>query len=129
VRLESPEIVKWNDTVGSAQTCTVEIVHDSQGSGTSSAFTDAEVWLEIQYLGTSGVPLGSVLTDAKADVLATAADQASSAVTWTTTGLTTPLKQKVAVTFTAQEIGFIHAKVVLAKASAVCYVDPKLTVA
>jgi hypothetical protein len=129
VRLESPEIVKWNDTVGSAQTCTVEIVHDSQGSGTSSAFTDAEVWLDLQYLGTSGVPLGSILTDAKTSVLATAADQTSSSETWTTTGLTTPLKQKVAVTFTAREVGFIHAKVVLAKASAVCYVDPKLTVA
>lgn len=126
--LRSPEIVRWNDTTGSSITVTVEVVHDSQGSGTSSAFTDREIWIEVVYLGTSGVPLGTIIHDAAADVLATAADQASSSVTWTTTGLSTPVKQKLSVSFTPQEKGFIHAVVCMAGASDTCYVDPLLTI-
>ena len=127
--LESPELAVWNDSVGAAVTATVEIVHDSQGAGSGAAFQDDEVWLELVHLGTSGFPLGARLTDCKADVLASAANQASSSSTWTTTGLTTPVKQKLSVTFTPQEKGFVLARVVLAKASKTVYVDPAMTVA
>ena len=120
--LESPEMVVWNDTTGAAKTVTVEVLTDGV------TLTDADCWLEVQYLGTAGFPLGSFITDAKADVLATAADQATSAETWTTTGLTTPVKQKLSVTFTPQEKGFVHAKVMLAKPSTTVYVCPKASV-
>ena len=122
--LVSPEIAIWNDTVGSSKTVTVEILHDS-----ATNLTDGEIWLEVQYLGTSGFPLGLFESDAKADILATAADQATSSETWTTTGMTNPNKQKLSVTFTPQEKGYLQAKVYLAKASKTVYVDPKLTVA
>lgn len=120
--LDTDEIVKWNETTGSAITATVEIITDNV------TLTDGECWLEVQYLGTSGFPLGAFLTDAKADVLATAANQTSSSETWTTTGLTTPLKQKLSVTFTPQEKGYVHAVVHLAKASTTVYVDPLITI-
>lgn len=123
IPLAGPEIVIWNDTTGSSKTVTVEIVTDNV------TLTDGECWLEVQYLGTSGFPLGSIASDAKADVLATAANQATSTETWTTTGLTTPVKQKLVVTFTPQEVGFVHAVVKLAKASTTVYVCPKLTLA
>ncbi len=128
VILRSSEIVAWNDTAGSSKTVTVEIVHNSQGSGTNGVLNDDEIWLEVQYLGTSGRPLGSFITDCKADVLATAAAQTTSSATWTgdSTGWDT---QKLEVTFTPQEKGYIHAVVCLAKASATVYVDPLLTVA
>jgi len=129
IGIESPEIVRWNDVVASAVTATIEIVHDSQGSGTAGRFTDAEVWLEVQYLGTSGYPLSTLIKDCKADILVAAADQTDSTETWATTGLTTPVKQNLSVTFTPQEKGFIHAKVVLARISKTCYVCPKITVA
>lgn len=129
VRLESLELLKWNDTVGAAVTATVEIVHDSQGAGSGSNFQDDEVWVEVMYLGTSGFPLGTWISDAKADVLAAAANQTASTETWTTTGLTTPVKQKLSVTFTPQEKGFLHARVVMAKASKTLYYDNKLAVA
>ena len=121
--LDTPEIVKWNDTTGSAITATVEILRDS-----ATALKDDEIWIEVMYLGTSGYPLGSFISDAKADVLATAADQTSSSVTWTTTGMANANKQALAVTFTPQEKGFIHATVKLAKASTTVYVDPMITV-
>jgi hypothetical protein len=120
--LTSPEIVRWNDTTGSSITVTVEVVTDDV------TLTDAECWLEVQYLGTSGFPLGVTARDSKTDVLASAANQASSSVTWTTTGLTTPTKQALSVTFTPQEKGFIQATVKLAKSSTTVYVCPKLDV-
>lgn len=122
--LVSPEVSIWNDTTGGSKTVTVEILHDS-----ATNLTDGEIWLEVQYLGTSGVPLGSFISDAKADILATAADQSASSETWTTTGMSNPNTQKLSVTFTPQEKGYIQAKVYLAKASKTVYVDPKLTVA
>jgi hypothetical protein len=122
-RFESGEIVRWNETTGSAITATVEILHDS-----ATALDDDEIWLEVMYLGTSGVPLGTWISDAAASVLATPAAQTASTVAWTTTGITDVNKQKLAVTFTPQEKGFIHARVVMGVASKTVYVDPKITV-
>jgi hypothetical protein len=122
--LYGPDLVIWNAAVGSAKTATVEIVHDSVTN-----LTDAEVWLEVEYLGTSGFPMSLFASDRKADILATAADQTDSSEAWTTTGLTNPNTQKLSVTFTPQEIGVVRARVVLAKASATVYVDPLITVA
>jgi hypothetical protein len=120
---ESHEIVKWNETTGSAITVTVDIIHDSVTN-----IQNDEIWLEVQYLGTSGVPLGSFISDRAANILATPADQTDSSSTWTTTGLTNPNTQQLNVTFTPQEKGFIHAKVCLAVASKTVYVDPVLQV-
>lgn len=113
----------WNDTTGSSVTITMHILHDSLTN-----LTDGEVWLEAQELGTSGSTLGVVTTDAKADVLATAANQTTSSETWTTTGLTNPNKQQLSVTFTPQNKGPILLKVVLAKASKTIYVCPEAVV-
>lgn len=120
--LRSPEILVRHSTTGS-KTATIEIVHDSV-----TALTDAEVWLEVMYLGTSGFPLGVWASDAKTDVLASAASQATSTVTWTTTGITNVNKQKIAVTYTANEKGYAHLRVCLAKASYTVYACPKVDV-
>ena len=118
--LISPEINKYNTSTIEI-TATVEIVTDS-----ATGLKDDEIWLEVSYPGTSGQ---TVVTDGKASILATAADQASSAVDWTTTGLSTPFKQKLSVTFTPGAAGWLQAKVKLAKPSTTVYVDPVLTVA
>lgn len=120
--LEGPWMSIWNDSTGS-KTVTVEILHDSV-----TALTDAEVWLEVEYLGTSGFPLSSYAHDRVADAFASAADQTSSAASWTTTGLTNPNKQKLAVTFTVNEKGPIRARVMLAKPNYTVYVDPNASV-
>lgn len=119
---DCPEIVRWNETTGSAITVEVEVLTDNV------TLKDDEAWLEVQYLGTSGRPLSSFVSDRKAEVVASGENQTTSTATWTTTGLTTPTKQKLSVTFTPQEKGFIHAVVKLAKASTTVYVDPKLVV-
>lgn len=126
---KSPEIVRWNETTGSSVTATVEIVHDG-----AAAFTDEEVWLEVMYLGTSGYPLGSWTSDAKADVLAAASAQMTSLATWTgdtgtgPNGSTTWHQLKLSVTFIPQGKGFIHARVCMGVKGKTVYVDPLVTV-
>jgi hypothetical protein len=120
--LWSPEFAVWNDTVGSAITVDVEILRDS-----ATALTNAECWLEVQYLGTSGFPLGNFVDDHVASVFATAANQTTSSETWTTTGMTNPNKQVLSVTVTPQEKGYLQARVSLAKASTTIVVDPVIT--
>jgi len=120
--LESQEILLWNDNTGSSKTATVEVVTDNV------TLTDAEAFIELQYLGSSATPLATRINDAKADFAATAASQTSSSVTWTTTGLTTPVKQKLAVTFTPQMKGYLIARIILCKASTTMYVDPLITI-
>lgn len=121
--LQTGEFVIWNDTVGSSRTVTVEFIHDSL-----TALNNNEIWLELNYYGSSGNPQGTLITDAMADVLATPAAQPSSSATWTTTGITNPNKQKLQVTFTPQLKGFFLATVKLCKASYTVYVDPMMTV-
>lgn len=120
IYLQGPDFFADNATTGSSVTATVEVVTDNV------TLKDDECWLEVMYMGTSGVPLGTWITDCKANVLAAAANQATSTEAWTTTGLTTPVKQKLSVTFTPQEAGYIIGRVMLAKASTTVYVDPQL---
>lgn len=121
--LRSPELAIWNATTGSSKTVTVEILHDS-----TTALKDDEVWLEVQYLGDGSFPITTFIDDCKADFLATAADQTSSSVSWTTTGITNVNKQKLVVSFTPQEKGWFLGTVCLAKASYTVYVNPQLDV-
>lgn len=121
--LATDEIVIWNETTGSAITATVEILHDS-----ATNLTDREIWLEASYLGDASYPLGTPISDRAADILASAADQADSSETWTTTGMTNPNTQKLSVTFTPQQKGYVSLTVHLAKASYTVYVCPKVAV-
>lgn len=121
--IDTPKIAVWNETIGSAITATLEVVTDGV------TLTDADCWIEVQYPGTSGSTKSAFVTDVKAGVLATAANQASSTAAWTTTGLASPVKQKLSVTFTPQEKGPVVAIVRLAKASTTVYVDPDLVLA
>lgn len=119
----TPPISVWNETVGSAVTATIEIIHDN-----ATDLTDADVWVVVEYLGTSGVPMLSAVSDQRADILGSATNQATSAASWTTTGLTNPNEQKLSVSFTPQEKGFITARVFVGKPSYTLYVDPEITV-
>ena len=127
----SPEIMIWNDTTGSAKTATVEIVHDG-----ASAFTDTDVWLEVQYLGDSGDPKSSFVSDVAANVITTAAAQATSAASWTGDSGTGPNGSStwnqlklVSPSFTPQKKGYIIARVCMALPSKTIYVDPLITIA
>lgn len=114
------EMAVRNETVGAAKTATVEITHSE-----AADLTDAEIWLEVSYLGTSGFPLSTIITDRIATILGTPAAQTSSTQAWTGAGTR---KQKLAVTFTPQEKGDLIWRVALAKASATVYVNANLVI-
>lgn len=116
--LESDWISYWNEITGSSVTITIEVITDNV------TLKDSEAYIEVEYLGTAGFPLGNYANDRVADVLAAAVNQDSSTVAWTTTGLATPVKQKLSVTITPQEKGLFRARVCLAKASTTMYFDP-----
>lgn len=104
----------YNSTTGSSVTLTVPIVHDS-----ATALDDDEVWVEVLYQGTSGYPLGLYEDDRAADVLATPSAQTSdSGSTWTGHSFTNENKQKINVSFTAQEAGYVVFRVCLAAGTA-----------
>jgi hypothetical protein len=113
----------WNETVGSAITVTVEGLI---GGGTAP--TTAEVWMDVEYLGTSGFPIASVATTGIANILTSGAAGTSSSETWTTTGVTSPTAFKLSKQITAQEKGPITVFVKVAKVSTTVYIDPEITV-
>lgn len=120
--LESPEIVRWNETVGTPITVSIETLVST------TALTDSDIWLDVQYLGTSGYPMSVKASDARVSSLTSAQTQDSSSSTWTTTGVTSPVKQTLSVTFTPQEKGMIIATVKVGKKSTTVYVCPKMIV-
>jgi hypothetical protein len=106
----------WNETVGSAVTVTVEC------RGAAVPNLD-EMWMDVEYLGTSGFPLGNFSTTGHADLLATGTACTSSSETWG--GSTSSFK--LVATVTPQEKGPITAYVKIAKVSSTFYIDPKIT--
>jgi hypothetical protein len=124
-RFEGPEHMVFNTAVGSPITLAVEVVHNGVGAGSSGALQNDEFALEVSYPGTSGYPIYTKITSAKANPVGSASDYTSSSETWTTTGLSTPVKQKMSVTFTPQEAGALIWRVVGFKASKGIYYCPK----
>ena len=104
-----PDLAVINTVTTGALTATVDIAHSG-----GAALTDGEVWLEVVE------PDGTVTTDAKTNVLTTAAAQTTSAATW---GGSPTYKQKLEVSFTPTKAGPVLCRVRLAKASTTIYID------
>lgn len=117
-------IERWNETTGSALTVSIPTVTDNV------TLKDNEAWIEVEYLGNASYPLSTVTSDRLSDLIfGTAANQdTDSTSTWTTTGLTTPVKQTLSVSVTPQQKGLIRARVCVAKASTTVYYDPLISV-
>jgi hypothetical protein len=116
----SQPILFFNSITGS-QTITVPVLTDN------ITLQDADAWLEVEYLGTIGNPLGVFADDrvSSPDFSAAANQTADSASSWTTTGLGTPVKQTLDVAVTAAKAGLMRAYVCIAKPSVTVYWDPR----
>lgn len=120
--LESLPLEVWNETVGTPITVAVHVLTDGV------TLKDDEAWLEVSYLDSTGSPLGAVTSDEKSNQLVAGSDQSTSSESWTTTGITTPVKQVLSVTFTPQKKGIIRAVVKIARSNTVVYACPKIEV-
>jgi hypothetical protein len=96
-------------------------------------FTDAEVWLEVEYLSTADEPQWALATDQRATITTTAAAQTDdTASTWNGSGPSFTYKQKLSVAATVGESGQFRARVAVGKASIASsryfYCDPLASV-
>lgn len=120
--LETDEFFIWNDKVGSAVTLSLDVVSDG------ALLTNADAWLEVQYLGSANQSLGR-FTSGRAGLLEQATAHPTSTATWSGIGaMVTPRKQRLNVTFTAQEVGPVLCRVMLGKPNTTLYVDQKRVV-
>lgn len=108
----------WNNATGSSLTATVEIQ-------SSATLNNDDIWLEIEYLGSSATPQASFANNTKANNLATGTALTVSTKTWSGAP-STPIKQVLSVAFTPQMAGPVIGRVYVAKASLTVYVDPQL---
>lgn len=113
---ESFEIVRW--FAAGAHTATFEVITDNV------VLTNADLWVEAQYLGNSSYPISSLATTAPANQLTAGSNLTTSSATWTTTGLTTPKPQSAQVSFTSDLDGYVRFVFKVAKASTTVRIDP-----
>jgi len=120
VGLESCELNYPSSAVGAPVTVSIDVISNSP-----TPLTNADVWLEIQYLGTAGGPKSSF---ARARVMPLAAPVAhpASAAAWS--GAYTQKQRLVSEPFTPLIAGVLQCKLTLAKPNTILYVDPKLQV-
>lgn len=102
---------RYPDPSAGAHTLTVEIINDGV------TLTNADVWLELTYKGASGFVTASLASDRVASFLSSPANQTSSSATWDTTGLSSPVTQKLEVSFTTAELGEVSWRVCVGDAS------------
>lgn len=96
-------------------------------------YTDAEVWLEIESLNTTGEAIFARSSDTRAAITTTASAQTDDVTsTWNGTGPTYTYKQKLSVTATVNVAGIFRWRVCCGVASIASsryfYVDPLCTV-
>jgi hypothetical protein len=112
----------YNTKTGSAVTVTV--------SGTwnvASVPNNDDIWMEVEYLGTTTYPVGSFLDTSKGNVLFSNAACSSDSSTWNGGGSGAGWSPfKFSVTVTPRFAGLIQVKVRAAKPSTTFYIDPKI---
>jgi hypothetical protein len=113
----------WNPTTGANIVVTV--------CGTINAGAlpnNDDIWLEIEYLGSSLTPIGTIVSTTKSNLLAANAAVASDSSTWNGGGSGAGwLPFKLTATLSVPQpgmAGYLHARVRAAKPSTTYYLDP-----
>lgn len=92
----------------------------------TASLTNADVWVEVEYLGSGATPVGSQVTSAPA-TMATAGSTLSGG-SWTTGGLGN--NYQIAIpSFTTALAGYVRVKIKVAKPSLTVNIDPAVTIA
>lgn len=117
--LQFEQIMEWNDFTGSQLTVTIEI-------NSGGTLTNGDVWMLLEYLGSSSTPLGTALSTRKATILTASANLTSSTASWAG-GLSGSTPQKITANFTPQMKGPVKVTMFVGKASQTVYIDPMFT--
>lgn len=119
---KTPEIFAYVGSTGS-KTATIEILYNS-----ATNLKDDEIWIDVMYMGNASFPTGSFIDDYAGSIIAAGSDQATSSVTWTGDETGSWVRQSLSATFTVNQVGYIVARVYVAKVSTTVWIDPKVTV-
>lgn len=115
----------WNATTGAIVTVTI------YGTINVGAVpNNDDLWLEVEYLGSSATPLGSIVTTTKASLLAANAAISADGSSWNGGGSGAGWSPfKLVATLSSPQpgmVGYIDVRVRAAKASTTYYLDPKI---
>ena len=113
-------ITTWYVAQTYAQTATIEIITDNV------TLTDKEIWVEVEYLGTNNEPIGQKLSNRCWSFGDSATTHLTSSASWTTSGITTPIKQQLFVNICPLVSGYVKVTVFVAKPSTTVYINPKV---
>jgi hypothetical protein len=119
-------LAQWNDVTGANRTVTV------CGTINSAALpSNDEIWMDVQYLGSSGSPVASFKSTSKSHPLAAGAAVASDGSTWNGGGSGagwSPFKLVATLTSPQPQMkGYIYVAVRAAKPSTTYYIDSQIT--
>jgi hypothetical protein len=114
----------WNDTTSADVTVTIFGTVNS-----ASLPNNDEIWIDVQYLGSSGSPVASFKSTSKSHPLAAGAAVASDGSTWNGGGSGagwSPFKLVTTLTSPQPQMkGYVYVNVRAAKASTTYYLDPQ----
>jgi hypothetical protein len=118
---ESQPITIWNDSTSAITTLT--FYGTTTGGGVPN---NDDIWIEVEYLGSSLTPQGSFVTTTKANNLAasTTTNNSSDGSTWGGGGAGNGFKI-VVPSFTPGQKGPLNITIKVAKASSTYYIDPR----
>ncbi|MHC1947306.1 hypothetical protein IF803_23275 [Bradyrhizobium sp. UFLA06-06] len=91
----------------------------------SSSLNNTDIKLQLEYQGTSGGSSVATIVERNANVLTASAALTSSSVTWSNPP-STPVYQKLQISFTPQKAGRLRGRVMLGKASMTVWVNPQI---
>jgi hypothetical protein len=105
---------EWQNTTGSPVTIQIQLA-----SGVT--LNNKQIWMEVEYPGSSSTPLGSLTTSRASNVLATPVNYTTSSDSW---GGSQTSFQYMSVTFTPQMVGPIKIRIYCAVSSTTIYINP-----
>ena len=111
-------IAQWNGLTSGSHTATIQI-------NSNVALTNADIWMELECLDTSGFPIGSAISSCVASPLATPTTYTTSTDTW---GGSETNQQYMQVTFSPLLKGPIKVRIYVAKPSLTVYINPLIIV-
>lgn len=111
----------FNSVTGSSQTATVEII-------SSGSLNNDDISLFLEFEGTVGSSIKSLSNSLPTNILTTPAAVTTSTASWASSPAT-PVKQKLQVAFTAQDVGWVRGTVKVGKASTTVYHNCQMTIA
>ena len=113
------ELAVWNTFTSGTHTATVYITSDS-------ALTNGDVWIEVEYLGASGSPLGSTVTTRKTSQFASNVALTTDSSTWTGAKAN---KYSISATYSPLLAGILKVRIYVGTVSLTLYVDPLIVLA